>query len=60
MSADPEPHYSVISVHTQGAVVKPNSDGMKAAHSLEMKRRMFGITFQQLKLTIRKLTDGYG
>jgi hypothetical protein len=60
MSADPEPHHSVINVHPQGAVVKPNPDGVKAAHSLEMKRGMPGIAFEQLKLTIRKLPDEQG
>jgi hypothetical protein len=60
MSTDPEPHYSVFSVHPQGAVVKPNPDGVKAAHALEMKRGMSGIAFEQLKLTIRKVANGQG
>ena len=59
MRADPEPHYSVISVHPKSPVVEPNPDGMKAAHSLEMKRRMFGIAFQQIELTIRDLADSH-
>lgn len=58
VSADPEPHHPVVSVHTQGAVVKPNPDGVKAAHALEMKRGMSGIAFEQLELTIRKLPNG--
>ena len=60
MSTDPEPHHSVISVHPEGPIVKPNPNGVKAAHSLEMKRGMSGIAFQQLKLTIRKLANGQG
>jgi hypothetical protein len=40
--------------------VKPNPDGVKATHSLEMKRGMPGIAFEQLKLTIRKLPDEQG
>jgi hypothetical protein len=60
MSTNPEPHYSVFSVHPQGAVVKPNPDGVKAARALEMKRGMPGILFKQLELTIRKLPDGQG
>jgi hypothetical protein len=60
MSADPEPHYSAISVHAEGAVVKSNPDGVKAADSLEMKRGMPGILFKQLELTIRKLANGQG
>ena len=57
MSTDPEPDNSVISVDPEGAVVKPNPNGVKAAHALEMKRGMSGIAFEQPKLTIRKLTD---
>ena len=60
MSTDPEPHYSVISIHPQGAVVKPNTDGVKAADALEMKGGMPGILFKKLELTIRKLPDGQG
>ncbi len=60
MSADPEPHYSVIGVHTEGPVVEPNPDGVEAAHSLEMKRRMSGIAFEQLELTIRELANRQG
>jgi hypothetical protein len=60
MSADPEPHHSVISVHPQSAVVKPNPDGVKAADALEMKRGMSGIALEHLELTIRKLADGQG
>ncbi len=60
MSADPEPHHSVISLHPQSAVVKPNPDGVKATHSLEMKGGMPGIAFEQLKLAIRQLAYGEG
>ena len=60
MSADPEPDHSVINVDPQSAVVKPNPDGVKAAHSLEMKRGMPGILFKQLELTIRKLAHSHG
>jgi hypothetical protein len=37
MSTDPEPDYSIFSVHSQGAVVESNPDGVKAADALEMK-----------------------
>jgi hypothetical protein len=37
MSTDPEPHYAVISGHTQSAVVKPNPNGEKSANTLEME-----------------------
>jgi hypothetical protein len=60
MSTDPEPHNAFISVHPQRPVVKPNADGVKATHSLEMERGMPGIPFQQLELTIRKHADGQG
>jgi hypothetical protein len=36
--------------------VKANSDGIKAAYALEVKRGMSMITFEQLKMAIRKLS----
>ena len=60
MATDPEPHHPAVSVHAEGAMVKSNPDRVKAVHPLEMKRGMFWIAFEQLKLTIRELADGQG
>src|SRR5438876_471905 len=60
MATDPEPHHPAVSVHAEGSVVKSNPHGVKAVHSLEMKRGMFWIAFEQLKVTIRELADGQG
>jgi len=53
VTTDPEPHHPVINVDAKCSIVKANANGMKAAHFLEVERRMSGIALKHVELPIR-------
>jgi hypothetical protein len=55
--ADPEPQDPALDINAEGAMMKAYSARPKAAHTLEMKRGVMGISLQNLIFLVGQALD---
>jgi hypothetical protein len=56
--ADPEPQDPALDINPEGAMMKAYPARPKAAHTLEMKRRVIRVTLEKLIFLIGQALDG--
>ena len=55
MRANPKPDDATLASNSQRAVAESHAHGPKIVNALEMKRGMFGVTFEKLKILVGEI-----